>query len=149
MHRILDYCGKRGLSENDYLVLTNDVTVPRNIAKFYAAHPNRLRINGLAKSYESLQARSDLVSQYDDKEIEALNREYSEHKNTIFQLNEQMENDIFTSNNIKVIFGLSEASVDRTRNALKHHRPDVQIFLNTQFAEKINVSSILVQVSFL
>ena len=148
VRRILDYCGKRGLNENDYFVLTDDVTVPRNIAQFDAAHPNRLRINELAKNYDSLRARSDLVSQHDDKTIEALNKEFSEHQNTIYQLNDQMKNDIFTSNNIKVIFGLSEASVDRIGNVIKYHRPDVQMFFTTQFADKINVSSILVQVPF-
>ena len=144
----MDYCGKRGLSENSYLVLTDNNTVLRNIAQFDAVHPNRLLINELAKNYDSLHERSDLVSQHDDKAIEVLNKEFSELKNKISQLTDEMDNDIITSNDIKVIFGLSEASVEHVTDAIRHHHPEVQIFVNTQFADKINASSILVQVYF-
>ena len=129
--------------------MTDDDIVPRNIAQFDAVHPNRLLINKLAKNYESIRARSDHVSQHDNKEIEALNKEFNEHQNKISQLNEEMCTNIFTSNNIKVVFNQSETSGNNVELNMRTHRPEVQIFLNTQFNIKVKTWSIIAQVSYL
>ena len=146
LHKILDVCKQGGLSEENYIVMTHDDTVPRNIAQFDVAHPNRLLINELAKNYDSLRAKSEFVSQYDDKAIETLNKEFVECQNKISQLTLEMRNDIFTLNNIKVIFGLSETYGRDVELNMRTHRPEVQIFLNTQF--KVKTWSIIAQVSY-
>ena len=149
LHKLLDVCKQRGLSEESFIAMTDDDTVPRNIAQIDAVHPIRLLINELCHNYHHLETKSEFVSQYDDKAIEALSKEFNEHQNKIFQLNEEMRNDIFTSNNIKVVFNQSETSSNDVESNMRRHRPEVQIFLNTQFNVKVKTWSIIAQVSYL
>ena len=131
---MLDYCKKRGLRDENYIVLTKDESIPQNIAQFYKKHPKKLEINKLSENYNLLSAKSILAPQYNDKQIEELNREFTNLKNKISKLSDEIQEEIVSSPNIKVIFYpfLSRDIED----CAKHHHPDSQIIF-ASFSEKM------------
>ena len=142
---MLDCCKKRGLHEENYIVLTKDESIPRNIDQFYKKHPKKLEINELSTSYftDSLPSKSRFASQYNDEQIEEMNREFTNLKSKIFKLNDEILEEIVSSSKIKVIF--SPAETQDPEYCLKHYHPDAQIII-ASFTENIVAWRILTQV---
>ena len=134
---MLDCCKKRGLRDENYIVLTKDESIPQNIAQLYKKHPKKLEMNILSENYNSLSAKSRLALQYDEKQIEELNREFTNLKNKTSKLHDEMRKDIFSSPKIKVVFCTSDHSTITSDNS-KYYRPDVQIIFDPFSHENID-----------
>ena len=142
LREMLDCCKKRGFREENYIVLTKDESIPRNIDQFYKKHPKKLEINELSTSYftDSLPSKSRFASQYNDEQIEELSREFTNLKNTISKLSDEIQEEIVSSPNIKVIF--STSIMRDIEDCVKHYRPDVQLICDLPYEDNVEWSHI-------
>ena len=140
LRKMLDYCKKRGLREENYIVLTSDESIPQNIAQLYKKRPKKWEINKLSENYDSQPSKSRLSSQYNDEQIEEMNREFTNLKSKVFKLNDEINEEIFSSPNIKVIF--SPSIRQNVEDCVKHYRPDVQLICDMPYEDNVEWSHI-------
>ena len=137
LREMLDCCKKRGLHDENYIVLTSDESIPRSFTQFYKKHPKKLEINKLSENYNSLREKSRLASQYNDKQIEELNREFTNLKSKTSKLNDEIKQEIVSSSNIKVVFCTYDHYTITSDNS-KYYRPDVQIIFDPLSQENVD-----------
>ena len=124
------------------IALTSDPLIPRNSAKIMRDHPKQLEINKL-RTYALLSDELKLANYHNDVEkIEALRQEFVNNKAKIQQLYDQIVKEMFA--NVNIVFNPRESIND---NDLIHFRPDLQIFVDVKFYNKVNVWKALSQVT--
>lgn len=138
---LLESCKQRGLNEESMVALTNDSSIPRNVASLYAIHPNKFEMDRLGRNYSALHEELRLANAHnDERRRDQLKQEFAIYKKQIKQLNEQMKDEVFAA--ATVVFSPRESPSD----AAIHFHHDVQLIINSQFYDTSLVLKTLAQV---